>query len=136
MTVNEVNGLHSPPPSADAVANATAEELAANQEHEEVSCRSSCFFEWCLRPHHQIEGVEDKFVCDLCREEIKGGELEFKLHQIGLHVNPYYLSASDRILAQISSYAVQTDKTESPWVPDWDTFKVRNPLIFVHSSIV
>ena len=55
---------------------------------------------------------------------ITGGIGGLKLHQIGLHINPYYLSASDRILAQISSYAVQTDKTEGPWVPDWDTFKV------------
>ena len=52
-----------------------------------------------------------------------GSEIKLKLHQIGLHLNPYYLSASDRILAQISSYVVQTEKTED-WVPDWDTFKV------------
>ena len=66
-----------------------------------------------------------KFKCDLCYDEVlEGGIAGLKLHQIGLHINPYYLSASDRILAQISSYAVQTDKTEGPWVPDWDTFKV------------
>ena len=74
-----------------------------------------------------------KFLCDLCHDEIQGSEVNLKLHQIGLHLNPYYLSASDRILAQISSYAVQTGKTETPWVPDWDTFKVISELLFLKS---
>ena len=86
---------------------------------------SSCFFEWSLLPQHRLNGSTDLLRCDLCGQEVSGGEVSLKLHQIGLHINPYYLSASDRILAQISSYVVQTDKTEGPWVPDWDTFKVR-----------
>ena len=84
---------------------------------------SSCFFEWALLPQHRLNGSTDLFRCDLCMQEVTGGEVSLKLHQLGLHINPYYLSASDRILAQISSYVVQTDKTEGPWVPDWDTFK-------------
>ena len=64
-------------------------------------------------------------------EKVDGGIPGLKLHQIGLHINPYYLSASDRILAQISSYAVHTDKTEGPWIPDWDTFKVK-----LHSYLI
>ena len=78
-----------------------------------------------------IEGHDTKFLCELCEKEIQGPEILLKLHQIGLHLNPYYLSASDRILAQISSYAVHTEKTEVPWVPDWDTFKVS----FINTKI-
>ena len=79
-----------------------------------------------------IEGHDTKFLCELCEKEIQGPEILLKLHQIGLHLNPYYLSASDRILAQISSYAVHTEKTEVPWVPDWDTFKVS----FINTKII
>jgi len=60
---------------------------------------TSCFFEWELLPQHQLEGQDTKFLCDLCKDEIQGSEVKLKLHQIGLHLNPYYLSASDRILA-------------------------------------
>lgn len=97
----------------------TVNDLVTGRNGQESS-KSSCFFEWELLSQHR-QG--DKLVCHLCHEEFQE-EVKLKLHQIGLHVNPYYLSASDRILAQISSYAVQTDKTEGPWVPDWDTFKV------------
>jgi hypothetical protein len=113
MTVNgkaATNGRH----------DNTAHHDTANDSDES---RTSCFFEWALLPHHQIES---RMVCDLCKEDIKGEELDLKLHQISRHINPYYLSASDRILAQISSYAVQTDKTDGPWIPDWDNFKVIN----------
>ena len=123
MTVHDIvtsNGHHSP------------EEV----EEEKISVKpvrgTSCFFEWELLPQHRVEvdGNDTKFLCDLCHDEIQGTEVNLKLHQIGLHLNPYYLSASDRILAQISSYAVQTGKTETPWVPDWDTFKVISELYF------
>ena len=131
-------------PDADEAKNASS----VPQHH-----RTSCFFEWRLLPQHKISVIHDdpnvqagqsssslsssqsnnliKFKCDLCLEEVEGGIGGLKLHQIGLHINPYYLSASDRILAQISSYAVQTDKTEGPWVPNWDTFKVCNLKISV-----
>ena len=107
----------------------TVNERSSEEERADrpASARSSsCFFEWSLLPQHRLNGSTDLFRCDLCLQEVSGGEVSLKLHQIGLHINPYYLSASDRILAQISSYVVQTDKTEGPWVPDWDTFKVRN----------
>lgn len=115
MTVNELltngaNGRHDDGPASETESNSSTSE------------KSSCFFQWQLLASARQE--EDKFHCHLCQEVIEGSEIKLKLHQIGLHVNPYYLSASDRILAQISSYAVQTDKTEDPWVPDWDTFKV------------
>ena len=98
--------------------------------------RSSCFFEWILLPQHTVEG-SGLFKCDLCLAEVEGGVAALKLHQIGIHINPYYLSASDRIIAQISSYVVQTDKTEGPWIPDWDTFKVCIEItkIFCKKSI-
>ena len=126
-----------------------AEAHDENASSEPQQQRTSCFFEWRLLPQHKISVINDdpnvqagqsssssqpnnliKFKCDLCPEEVEGGIGALKLHQIGLHINPYYLSASDRILAQISSYAVQTDKTEGPWVPNWDTFKVLTYTIF------
>ena len=129
-----------------------AENASSKPQHH----RTSCFFEWRLLPQHKSSVIRDdpnvqagqssstssqpnnliKFKCDLCLEEVEGGIGGLKLHQIGLHINPYYLSASDRILAQISSYAVQTDKTEGPWVPNWDTFKVRNFKISVANFFI
>ena len=116
MTVHEA-------PMANGHHNVDEEEATGTATSKDS--RRSCFFEWEILPQHRIEGLSERFLCDLCNAEVDGNELNLKLHQIGLHINPYYLSASDRILAQISSYAVQTDKTEGPWVPDWDTFKVR-----------
>lgn len=120
MTVNDLltngNGRHDDPTETESNSSTSDE-------------KSSCFFQWQLLPQHRLESnQDDKFHCHLCSEIIQGSEMKLKLHQIGLHVNPYYLSASDRILAQISSYAVQTDKTEDPWVPDWETFKVRSNI--------
>ena len=122
MTVHDVvtsNGHHKP----------EEEEETEKTNSVKPGRGTSCFFEWELLPQHRVEGHDSKFFCDLCQDEIQGSEVKLKLHQIGLHLNPYYLSASDRILAQISSYVVQTEKTED-WVPDWDTFKVRSDFDF------
>ena len=117
MTVHDMTSGH--PASSEESENVPSTTSTPTSE------KSSCFFEWSLQPKHRLKGSLDKYQCDLCHEEIVGEAAELKLHQIGLHINPFYLSASDRILAQISSYAVQTEKTEGPWIPDWDTFKVH-----------
>ena len=91
-----------------------------------ASVAKSCFFVWTLLPEHRKVNTNGTIglTCNLCDGIDIGNILELKLHQIGTHINPYYLSASDRIIAQITSYAIRTEKTDEPWIPDWDNFKV------------
>ena len=129
MTVHDVNGglAASTSKAAAGAAPGSNPEGRAQPHHHEVK---SCFFVWTLQSQHKVTGDDGKIelICDLCEAASNSKTpftiLDLKLHQIGQHINPYYLSAADRILAQISSYAITPSKTDGPWIPDWENFKV------------
>lgn len=82
------------------------------------------FFVWSLPPQRPDAAEANRYVCDLCHMSIEeGGEEALKLHQMQTHINPFYLSASDRISAKIHSYAVKTTGGAANWIPNWDTFQ-------------